>query len=509
MKNKPLHNELVNATKSNRLIVFSGAGISFNLRNVQGKAIGGWSNMIETILSELKDVPLEIKLNDKNYSPIERLKEIESLNIPQENIYKKIRQFYRIDPQSDLSVHRKIVELTDKIITTNYDNGFELVSPHSNIYSLGNELNSISKFEKPYVFKIHGSCNKNDDPLILFPEDYDNLYLRQSNLSVQAMLKFHELILNNTILFVGSGMGDFQINSIFRGFHGILRSRKKQFIFSKRKFLGMDAFWLRFLTPIIIQDYSDIPQILDELLRLKKRKVKNRVDKSNKNEEAVQLMLMGNRMLQKDRFREALKYFEKAITTLPSIHPMATYKLEAPLLNNLGIAKYEIGIRNNDTGLIKDSVDCYQKSLKIFHEDDFVHQNLGNAYLDLAKIESKMEFYKLAFSHFGYATKINMRFDNAYFRWGEGLFYYRIDFEDFSKLKEEISKFIESTKLNKENFERVMELYIKNEDVNNCLLFLEECLRLNIVSSFLCKESRSCQRLIFTEKYGELISKYE
>lgn len=47
--------ELRKAICDNDLLVFVGAGLSYNLLNAQGQAIKGWSNLVENILEDLKN----------------------------------------------------------------------------------------------------------------------------------------------------------------------------------------------------------------------------------------------------------------------------------------------------------------------------------------------------------------------------------------------------------------------------------------------------------------------
>ena len=90
--------ELKNAICSNQLLVFVGAGLSYNLVNINNQPIKGWSNLVEQILKNLKeksyDVDALIPLSRK-YDPIKVLDLIESdKDIPKREIYSFIKDFF-------------------------------------------------------------------------------------------------------------------------------------------------------------------------------------------------------------------------------------------------------------------------------------------------------------------------------------------------------------------------------------------------------------------------------
>ena len=83
--------ELKNAICSNQLLVFVGAGLSFNLVNINNQPLKGWSNLVEQILIHLKGKGFEADYLIpvlKKQDPIKVLNLIETdKDIPKTEIY--------------------------------------------------------------------------------------------------------------------------------------------------------------------------------------------------------------------------------------------------------------------------------------------------------------------------------------------------------------------------------------------------------------------------------------
>lgn len=158
--------EIQNAIKNNELVIFVGSGLSkrFNLPT--------WTKLTEDIINNINDpkfFELIPPLKSGIFSPIEILDRIQNEHI---KVSSYIKNNFKIDSNQDFSLHKKILELTDAIITTNYDNAFEEAALNKIIptkYTSSFNLSEINKGNTPYIFKIHG-CYTEPDNCIIFSE---------------------------------------------------------------------------------------------------------------------------------------------------------------------------------------------------------------------------------------------------------------------------------------------------------------------------------------------------
>lgn len=274
-KNINIPPELSQAIRTDELIVFVGAGLSYNLKNIKNEKIKGWENLVSNILTHLKkndyDVDYLIPLIG-NCEPIKILDLIESdKNLSKNEIMSFIKEFFDIQKDNDFSLHKSLFQLSRKIITTNYDTAFELSNSElrkNTAYKGKNyELTKHKDTKSPLLFKLHG-CYENADSMVLFPSDYKELYNNPNKDAEHSLLVLKNIVFNKTVLFVGCGLGDFQINNIFseiKTIHGDYS--QKHFIITKQPLESS----LNFLTPIIINDYSKIKQFIVYLLKEKEK----------------------------------------------------------------------------------------------------------------------------------------------------------------------------------------------------------------------------------------------
>ena len=215
--------ELKKAICNDNLILFVGAGLSYNLSNISKVPLKGWVNLVECILIELKckghDVDHLLPLVQK-YDPIKILDLIESdKSIPKIEIYSFTKDFFDLDPDNNVELHKLLFQLSKKIITTNYDNAFEIAIPDlrkNKAYKGKNyELTTHKDSNSVLLFKLHG-CFEDVDSMVLFPSNYRNLYKNPERDAEHSLLVLRNIIVNKSILFIGTGMGDFQINNIFK-----------------------------------------------------------------------------------------------------------------------------------------------------------------------------------------------------------------------------------------------------------------------------------------------------
>ncbi len=126
--------DLKNAICNKKLIVFVGAGLSYNLLNTKNQPIKGWANLVENILKHLKekeyDVDYLLPLIKKR-DPITVLDLIETdKDLDKREINLFIKEFLELDDEkNNYDLHKDICSISNKVITTNYDTAFERAVP--------------------------------------------------------------------------------------------------------------------------------------------------------------------------------------------------------------------------------------------------------------------------------------------------------------------------------------------------------------------------------------------
>ena len=111
--------EIQEAIKNNRLVVFAGSGLSTKFK------LPSWRKLTEDVIHDINEkkfndlLPL---LESGLLTPIEVLDKIQSEHT---KVRSFIKENFKIDKEQDFLLHKKILEVTDAIITTNYDNAFE------------------------------------------------------------------------------------------------------------------------------------------------------------------------------------------------------------------------------------------------------------------------------------------------------------------------------------------------------------------------------------------------
>jgi tetratricopeptide (TPR) repeat protein len=202
--------EIQTAIEEDNLILFVGAGMSMSL------GLPNWNNLVEQILIRLEEKHgdqsrMNFKyyinsLKNKSETVLEILDEIERKKHRKEAkeiLYDIINNISIRD--SELINQKKLWEISDKIITTNYDEALDNVKPeHIKSFSNNNAFQQIQSIQgKPFLYKIHGDIT-NPDTCILFKSDYEDLY-KGDKPNSQTLKNFFQ---NKTLLFLGFSLED-------------------------------------------------------------------------------------------------------------------------------------------------------------------------------------------------------------------------------------------------------------------------------------------------------------
>ena len=400
---------LKEAIEADDLVLFIGAGLSWNLKNTDNESLEGWGKMVKSITSHLNKkghITDKLKQSCDALEPIETLKILENRRKSKREVGEFIKHYFTLGKENDFSFHKKLFSLSTKIITTNYDRAFEEAVPKlqsKKAYRTKDyELNRLKK-DPIFLFKLHG-CIDHLDSIVLFPSDYNELYDGEGREAEHALYALRNLIFNKTFLFIGTGLGDPQINGIFKEINRI------QGIYDQEHYIITDKPLensFNFLTSIEVASYKEIPEVIKQLLDFK--------------EDAEAKKSSQEKMLS-DQLKESEKEIESLTKKLSKVQNENERQLL--LLEREANNHFYIGLKHHLAGEYLDASKEYEAATELkskFHE---AYYNWGLALSELAQTKSGVEaeaLYKDSFEKYDYATQLKPDDHEAYYNWGNAL----------------------------------------------------------------------------------------
>ena len=323
-----IYNQIAQASKTNQLVVFIGAGMSNNF------GFPTWNGLIKEMYEELMG---EEAAADKRFDNDELLRIPQALRSKDITAYNKIlKEYFGEQKVTDASnpMLDMIFKLKPKhVLTTNFDTLIEtyLRDKENAIYKDDNVRdgyrrlvhNPISYHYTTIVkdgdlvtadanhllLKIHGDV-QNMDSLVLCEDDY--LGYSDSHVLMENFIK--SLLINHTFLFVGYGVGDSNLKMIMKWVDNIV-SRQKGDVQKRKKHIllyteneKMDELHRMYLEQKQIQvlEYTNIPE------EYRKKEVQEFSDEQGKNLfRMLQAVAVKKQVLQIDnhKLRELFTYF--------------------------------------------------------------------------------------------------------------------------------------------------------------------------------------------------------
>ena len=393
------------AIKVDELVLFVGAGLSWNFKNKKNETLEGWTKMASSITSYLCDnghIPENLKQACDTLGEIKTLEILEEREIGIGEVGPFIREYFTLGDGNDFSLQKKLFELSTKIITTNYDRAFEMAVPQLQSQKAYKgkdyELNGLKK-DPVFLFKLHG-CIEHLDSMVLFPSDYGKLYNSNRREAEHTLSALRNLIFNKTFLFIGTGLGDPQINSFFEEIK-IIQGPYNQ----KHYIITPDPLEksLDFLTRIPITSYEEIPAVIDQLLEIKRAEDEKNIPLKEQLKETEER----NEVLTK-RFKKVKDEHKKNLLLL---------EWES---NN----RFNRGLRHHLAGEYLEASEEYEVATILNPRNSNAFCNWGTALSDLAKTKSGSEaeaLYKEAIDKYQGAIKYKLDYHEAYYNWGTSL----------------------------------------------------------------------------------------
>lgn len=256
--------EIKEALLKNELVIFVGAGLSTNF------GFPSWKDLVKEILEML----IEYDGAYRNYLPLLDDPAIDILTIlgfikikgDEKKVRDYIEERFTIPTSTTtetLQLHRKLFEVSQKVITTNYDGLLEDASGIKKVcYNNRHRVSNLNTYDN-YIFKIHGDYEEAAE-CILFLDDYKALYEKDH----AAINELKNLIRNSTIIFVGFSLSDPFVTSIFKYikelYDGLIRSH---YVLTTSN----DDFSEFGVKTLKLDSYNEIDGYLEELINIKKK----------------------------------------------------------------------------------------------------------------------------------------------------------------------------------------------------------------------------------------------
>lgn len=506
------------AIEADELVLFVGAGLSWNFKNKKNETLEGWTKMASSITSHLKEkrrITEEVKQSCDKKEPIDALKEIEDNGVNKGIVGSFVKDYFSLGEENNYSFQQKLFELSTKIITTNYDRAFEIATPllqEKKAYrGKDYELNRLKK-DSIFLFKLHG-CIEHIDSMVLFPSDYETLYDSKGRDSEHALYALRNLIFNKTFLFIGTGLGDPQINSFFEEIKRIQGIYSQEHYIITPESLGES---LDFLTPIKVDSYADIPSVIDQLLEIKRSveekrdlEEKLRLDQLRESEERNEVLtkaLENEKDINKrqtlllewesnNRFNRGLRYHLAG----EYLEASEEYKV-ATILNprnyevfcNWGLALKELSERTKSDSEAKEhcykAFEKFRKAIEYKPDSYEAYYNWGTTLSILARRETDIneakKLYKQASDKYQEAVKYKSDYYGSYYNWGVTLeFLAELEFGDEKEflINEAIEKYLQAIKYGGRSY-KLARLYALRNRKEDALKYLDLALSRGEVS---------------------------
>lgn len=204
--NKPfeLPKEIVDAAMDGNLVLFCGAGISTENKNVLPFTL--YSTVKEDLGLDNEEISFSEIMQQYCNKPNGRKKLLQLIH----QRFSYIHSFPEIERQAT-AFHRELAEIypIQTIITTNWDTYFEEYCGALPI-TISEDF-AFWDSNSRYVLKIHGSIN-NLSSIIATKDDYKRCFYELQNGIIGATLK--NIIATKTVVFIGFSFGDEDFNQI-------------------------------------------------------------------------------------------------------------------------------------------------------------------------------------------------------------------------------------------------------------------------------------------------------
>jgi SIR2-like domain len=199
-------NDFIEALNKNKLVFFIGSGLS--------KKFGfpDWKRMTIDLIKEINDKRLNTFIPVLELEAMHPMKILDEIQHEKQRVSKYLNSNFLLKEDADLELHKRLIEISGKIVTTNYDNAFEMADREIESATPDSKFN-ISQFstKNKFLFKLHGCAKTDASKCVLFSNQYESLYGSEQ----MATQKLKELFLNYKIIFIGFSFNDVYVTNLF------------------------------------------------------------------------------------------------------------------------------------------------------------------------------------------------------------------------------------------------------------------------------------------------------
>ncbi|SMP52291.1 SIR2 family protein [Noviherbaspirillum suwonense] len=261
--------ELVEAIRNRKAILFAGAGLSMNL------GLPSYGSLISRLAQELDFDPQLFQLSGDYLSLAEYYYQVKGKLGPLRSWMDTTWHANSIDISKSF-LHRAIVELKfPSIYTTNYDRWIERAFEHWNVpFSKITNVSDIAlaKEDRTQIIKFHGDFD-DDDSIVLTESSYFDRMSFESPLDI----KLRGDVLGKSVLFLGYSLSDINMRYLLYRLHkqweleGFQKARPKSYIFLTRPNIVQEGILRsRGIVPIVAESDNPMDSVKTFLLDLLK-----------------------------------------------------------------------------------------------------------------------------------------------------------------------------------------------------------------------------------------------
>ncbi|ANC41985.1 hypothetical protein A6V27_17185 [Hafnia alvei] len=249
--NIPIPNQLKEAIKEKKLIIFIGAGVSSSV------GLPLWKDIVINTLTNPnieKGLAFKNALESGIMTPLEVLDKLQTKN--KKDVFKTFES--ETSERIDSMLYGKLSKLSTKFITTNYD---YLIEHNTGIAKI--DTSSVYNLQKldqneSFILKIHG-CVSAIDNAVIFSEDYEELY---NNPASGGMAKFQlkKIVSTHSCLFIGYSLSDHYLVELFNALNTLYDGTGREHYVITTENINHE-----FVENIKLSDYSQFDQLIDTL----------------------------------------------------------------------------------------------------------------------------------------------------------------------------------------------------------------------------------------------------
>lgn len=263
-------NELAQAIRERRAVLFVGAGVSMSL------GLPSWGELVSQMAKDLNFDPAILVSPGANYLTIAEYYKLEKGKIGELRSWMDRRWDVASDVLEASRVHNQIVDLEfQHIYTTNYDRNLENIHQlrGKRFSKIANAKDiSLAKPDVPHIVKFHGDFD-DDNSIVLTESDYFERLSFEAPLDV----KFRSDILGRTVLFVGYSLQDINMRLLLYKMQkmwkqsGYESDRPPSYMFMSHPDLIQERVLKSWGVDVISRDVNDpkdaLPSLFDDLIK--------------------------------------------------------------------------------------------------------------------------------------------------------------------------------------------------------------------------------------------------